>query len=62
MDDTTSDHAITIQTLEKNLDSSDATIFTDGAAAQKVVAVSLSLLAPQVTLESTVSALSLKAN
>ena len=45
-----------MQTLEKDLDSYDTTICTDGSAIQTAVAASLSPLATQVTLESTVSA------
>ena len=55
--DTASDDAIAMKTLEKYWDSYDTAIYTDCAATQTVVAVSLSTLAPQVTLESTVSEL-----
>ena len=54
--DTVLDHAITMQTLEKDLDSYDTTIYTDGSVMHTAVAASLSPLATQVTLESTVSA------
>ena len=61
--DTTSDNAITIQTLEKDWDSYDATIYIDVHTATKTaVAASLSPLAPLVSLESTVSTLSRSAN
>ena len=56
-DNTAPDHEVVMQTLEKDWDSYDPTINTDGAA-QMAVAAPLPPLAPQVSIESTVSALS----
>ena len=60
--DTASDIVIAMKMLEKDWDSYDTAIYTDCAATQTVIATSLSTLAPQVTQESTVSALSCPAN
>ena len=60
--DTVSDNEIAMQTLMKDWDSYDATIYTDCGNTTMVVAASLSSSGPQVTRESTVSAVSWPAN
>ena len=65
--DTPSDHEVAIQTLEKDWDSNDATIYTDGAATHGNANGGSAIIVttappPQVTIEFTVSALSRPAN